>query len=54
VGHRVCQKGHIQERTQESWLLPPLREMLRPRSFRKNLPPKVEVKQGQSLDRRYM
>jgi len=44
VGHRVCQKGHIQERTQESWLLPPLREMLCPQSFRKNLPPKVEVK----------
>ena len=40
--HRVCQKDHIQERTQESWLLSPLMEMLCPRSYCKNLLPKVE------------
>jgi len=42
VGHQVYQKGYIQERTQESWLLPPLRETLRPRSHYKNLLPPVE------------
>jgi len=46
VGHRVCQKDHIQERTQESWLLPPLMEMLRPRSYCKNLLPKGESEVG--------
>ena len=44
MGHRMCQKDHIQELTQESWLLPPLMETLRPRRGRKNLPPKVELK----------